>query len=200
MKKLLEKSLQRRTTRSFTTEQVDIDKIKTCLEIASTAPSGANKQPYHYYVIRNKELKKQIRQKSEEIEFSFYQDKISDEWRNDLKKLKTNHEKPFLEEADCLIACFKEMYGIDNLGNKTKNYYISESALLSIGLLINAINEAGYNTLTYTPAPNNFLCDILNTPQNLKPIMILVVGVASKNCEYPKLTKKQLSDYTTFLD
>ena len=105
---LLAESQLRRSYRKFLPEPVDRAVLETCLLTASTAPSGANKQPWHFCVVTDPEMKQRIREGSEAVEREFYAEHITDEWRADLAKLTLAVEKPFLTEAPCLIVIFKE--------------------------------------------------------------------------------------------
>ena len=138
---LRKESELRRTYRKFLPERIDRETIEDWLMIASTAPSGANKQPWFYCVVTDDEMKMKIRAEAEKVEEVFYKEKISDEWRKDLKALKTDWSKPFLSEAPCLIVVFKEFYKTMANGEKDKNYYVNESVGLAIGLLINAVRD-----------------------------------------------------------
>lgn len=189
---------KRRSVRKFSSESFPNEVIDLCLKAAGTAPSGANKQPWHFVVIQTPKIKKQIRKACEKIEYEFYHGAAGDNWLNDLKNLKTNSSKPFLEEAPCLIAIFAEKYGLDSEGNKSKNYYVNESVGIAIGILITALQHAGLSTLTYTPIRMEFLSNILNRPENERPIMILVLGKAAENVEVPDLSKKKLNDYVSY--
>ena len=66
-KMLLEKSKKRRTYREFLEEPVDIEIIKDCIMTAATAPSGADKQPWHFSIVVDPAMKKKIREESEKI-------------------------------------------------------------------------------------------------------------------------------------
>lgn len=198
-KELLEESRRRRTYRSFLEDPVDLDVIKDCILTAGTAPSGADKQPWHFCVVTDPDTKQKIREQAEAVEKEFYESRISDEWRADLAKLSTNWEKPFLTQAPCLIVIFKEFYRILPDGTKDKNYYVPESVGISIGFLINAIRNAGYASLTYTPAPPAFLRTLLDRPEGETPVMVLCVGKPDPNFELPKLKKKTLEEIATFL-
>lgn len=198
-KELLEESRMRRTYREFLPEPVDMDKIKDCILTAGTAPSGADKQPWHFTVVTDPEMKKKIRIEAEKVEKDFYENKISEEWRADLKKLKTCWEKPFLTEAPCLIVIFKEFYRILPDGTKDMNYYVNESSGISIGFLINALRNAGYASLTYTPAPPNFLRTLLKRPEGETPVMVLCVGKPDPAYELPVLRKKKLEEIADFI-
>jgi iodotyrosine deiodinase len=50
---------ERRTVRDFSDKPVDIKVIENCIKAASTAPSGANKQPWTFCVVSNPEIKRQ---------------------------------------------------------------------------------------------------------------------------------------------
>lgn len=134
-KTLLEKSKKRRTYREFLEDPVDIEIIKDCIMTAATAPSGADKQPWHFSIVVDSAMKKKIREESEKIEKEFYESKITKEWQEDLNKLTLTWEKPFLTQAPCLIVIFKEFYKELENGIIDKNYYVNESIGISIGFL-----------------------------------------------------------------
>ncbi len=58
--KLLDVIRKRRTIRKFTDEDVSEEQVVTLLEAAMCAPSRLNRQPWHFVVIRDKELQKQL--------------------------------------------------------------------------------------------------------------------------------------------
>ena len=51
---------KRRTIRRFTEDNVSEEQVDTLLEMAMCAPNRLNGQPWHFVVIRDKELQKQI--------------------------------------------------------------------------------------------------------------------------------------------
>jgi len=193
------KSIQRRRTiREFSDEPVSKEIIVDCLKSAATAPSGANRQPWHFSVVSDKEIKKQIRKAAEEEEKKFYSGRAPDEWLEALEPLGTDENKPFLEVAPYLIVIFSEAYGLDDKGNKIKNYYVSESVGIATGMLITALHNAGLVTLTHTPSPMNFLRKILGRGENERAFLILVTGFPSENATVPNIKKKDLEEYTSF--
>jgi iodotyrosine deiodinase len=62
----------RRTVRNFSPDPVPMEAIDHIILSASTAPSGANKQPWIFCVVTNKEIKAQIRVAAEEEEYLSY--------------------------------------------------------------------------------------------------------------------------------
>ena len=196
----LELIRQRHTIRDFTDQPVQREVIETCIRAAGTAPSGANHQPWHFACVSDPAIKQQIRAAAEQEEREFYGGKAGDEWLNDLKKIGTNADKPFLETAPWLIAIFVERYGVDEDGKRTKNYYTSESVGIATGFLINALHQAGLATLTHTPNPMKFLNQILERPASERPFVLLVVGHAAEDARIPRAAtiKKSLEQIATF--
>lgn len=188
----------RRTVRDFTNKDVPIEVIQQCLLAAGTAPSGANLQPWHFAVISNPLIKKQIREAAEVEEQEFYASRAPQAWLDALAPLGTDADKPFLEHAPYLIVIFAEKYSVDAENNKQKNYYVTESVGIATGLLITALHSAGLATLTHTPAPMKFLNQILGRPQAEKPLMILVVGYPEEDAKVPAIQRKNLSEIASF--
>ena len=189
---------RRRTVRDFSNEPVPKEIIENCLRAAGTAPSGANRQPWHFSVVSDLETKKKIREAAEEEEKKFYSGRAPDEWLEALEPLGTDENKPFLEVAPYLIVIFSEAYGLDAQSEKIKNYYVSESVGIATGMLITALHNAGLATLTHTPSPMNFLRKILGRGENERAFLILVTGFPSENAIVPNIKKKSLKEYTTF--
>lgn len=197
-RKLLEESRLRRSYRKFLPDALDMEEIKDIVLTAGTAPSGANMQPWHFVVVTDPAVKQKIREESEKIEEIFYKEKISDKWREDLDHLNIDITKPFLTEAPCLIVCFAEPYTLDENGERHPNYYVPESLGLAMGLLVNAIRNAGLVSLPYTPAPPDFLRDILGRPRNEQPKIVFAVGKPDPEFIPPEITKKSLDEIATF--
>ncbi|MDP4679669.1 MAG: nitroreductase family protein [Cyclobacteriaceae bacterium] len=184
----------RRTVRDISSDPIPIEVIDNIIMAASTAPSGAHKQPWTFCVVSDPEIKQQIRQAAEKEEYESYKNRMSDQWKKDLEPIGTDWNKPFLEEAPYLIVVFKRVYETDDKGNKQNNYYVNESVGIACGMLISAIHHAGLVTLTHTPSPMNFLQKILERPENERPFLLLPVGKAKKEVYIPKLERKKLKE------
>jgi len=189
---------RRRTVREFSSRPIPMEVVKNCLLAAGTAPNGANHQPWHFAVVTDRALKQRIRQAAETEEEAFYGGRAPEEWLAALEPLGTDEHKPFLEEAPALIVIFAENYGLDEDGNKVKNYYVSESVGIATGMLITALHHCGLATLTHTPSPMGFLREILERPERERAFLILVVGYPAEGVEVPDITKKPLAEIATF--
>ena len=191
---------QRRTVREYSTKPVPREIIENILLSASTAPSGANHQPWTFCAISNPEIKTEIRQAAEAEEKKGYEQRMGEEWKKDLEHLATNISKPFLEEAPWLIVVFKKPFDHDKNGKRINNYYVNESVGLACGMLIAAIHNAGLSTLTYTPSPMGFLSKILDRPANEKPFLVLPVGYPKEPVYVPDIKRKKLEDIAKFFE
>lgn len=191
---------RRRTVRSFSSRPVPREVIANCLLAAGTAPNGANQQPWHFGVVSDPALRRQIRLAAEVEERAFYNERAPAEWLAALEPFGTNAEKPYLDQAPYLIAIFAQTYGITPEGERVKHYYVHESVGIATGMLIAALHHAGLATLTHTPSPMGFLHQILNRPANEKPFLLLVTGFPEKGAQVPRITKKPLDEIATFYE
>lgn len=182
----------RRSVREFSSKTVSKEIIENIIKSASTAPSGAHKQPWIFCAISNANLKTKIRKAAEEEEYENYHSRMSSAWLEDLKPFDTNWEKPFLEIAPWLIVVFSKSYDLDDEGKKLNNYYVKESVGLACGTLLTAIHNAGLCSLTHTPSPMNFLSTILKRPKNERPFLLIPVGHPTDDCKVPDLQRKPL--------
>ena len=191
--------IKRRTVRDFSDKPVQKGVIDNCILAAGTAPSGANLQPWHFVVVSDPKIKKQIRLSAEEEEKEFYSKRAPKEWLDALLPLGTDEHKPFLEEAPFLIAIFSKSFDVLPDGRKVKQYYSQESVGIACGLLITAVHNAGLVSLTHTPSPMSFLNRILERPNNERPFLLLVVGYPKEGTKVPDIKKKPLKEIATYM-
>jgi nitroreductase len=185
----------RRSVRSFSSEPVPRELIEIAIRTASTAPSGAHRQPWKFVVVADPALKREIRAAAESEEYeSYIGGRMPEEWLEALAPLGTSWEKPFLETAPWLVVVFEELYGLDAEGRKRKNYYPKESVGIACGLFIAALHHMGLATLTHTPSPMAFLSRLLDRPINEKPFILFPVGYPAADAEVPDLRRKELED------
>lgn len=182
---------RRRSLRAFSDRPVPEQMIRMLVQTASTAPSGAHKQPWTFCAVSDPEIKSRIREAAEEEEYANYHGRMSDEWLADLQAFDTDWHKPFLEIAPWLIVVFKKAYELED-GQKRKNYYVNESVGLATGFLLAAIHQAGLVALTHTPSPMNFLQKILHRPENERPFLLIPVGYPEPGARVPDLERKPL--------
>ena len=188
----------RRSIRDFSTKKVPDLVITSAIKTASSAPSGANKQPWHFVIVKDSNIKKEIRIAAEKEEKLFYSKRAPESWLKDLNQFGTDWNKSFLEEAPILIVVFRQSFSKKE-GIKKKNYYVNESVGIASGFLLAALHNAGLATLTHTPSPMGFLEKILNRPKNEKATLLIPVGYPAKTSVVPKLIKKPFEEVATIL-
>ena len=189
---------RRRSVRDFSKKKVPISIIRHAIKCASLAPSGANKQPWHFVIVKNSETKKEIRRSAEKEEKAFYSYRASKEWLDDLSQFQTDWNKRFLESAPYLIIVFKKNYDVKRK-LKHKNYYVNESVGIASGILLTALHFSGLATLIHTPAPMGFLRKILKRPKNEKAVLLIPVGYPARGAKVPSLSKKPLDEICTII-
>lgn len=181
----------RRSVREFSDREVPDELIDLAIKTASTAPSGAHKQPWFFAVVRDADIKHKIRLAAEHEERLNYEQRFPQDWKDDLAIFGTDDVKEYIDIAPALIVVFKENYrNVD--GRREKNYYVNESVGIAAGMLIAALHHAGLQTLTHTPNPMAFLNQILERPKNEVPVLLMPVGYAKEATQVPDLTRKPI--------
>jgi nitroreductase len=185
---------QRRSVRMFSPEPVPREAIELAIRTASTAPSGAHRQPWTFVVIDDPEKKRAIREAAEEEERTNYEGgRLPDHWLKALEPLGTDWHKEYLETAPWIVVIFEQRYGIGPDSEQQKNFYVKESVGIACGLFIAAIHQMGLATLTHTPSPMAFLTKLLERPKNERPFALLPIGYPAADCEVPDITRKDLN-------
>mgnify|MGYP002777896551 CR=1 FL=1 len=186
----------RRSVRDFSPEPVSRATIEALVRSATSAPSGANKQPWRFVAVGDPELKRRIRLAAEEEERAFYQRRASQRWLDDLRPLGTDWEKPFLEVAPWLIVVFR----LTRADDGGQVYYSEESVGIATGFLLTAIHRAGLVALTHTPSPMRFLEALLGRGEHERAYMLIPVGHPAPGARVPvhALERRALSDSLVF--
>jgi iodotyrosine deiodinase len=197
-RRFLDTMKRRRSIRKFSTEPFEL--IENAVATAGTGPSGANQQPWTFVVVSDPAIKRQMREAAEETEREFYERRISEEWREALRPLGTDFQKPHLTDAPYIVVAFEQPFGLstDDDGNevRTKHYYAQESIGIAVGLFIASITSAGLYCLTHTPSPMIFLRDLLGRPRNERPFVVMPVGYPADDATVPvhAMEKKPLDE------
>lgn len=190
---------QRRSVRSFAPDPVPRSLIERAIRTASTSPSGAHQQPWTFVAIARQDLKQQIRLAAEAEERSFYESRAPEAWLEALLPIGTTWQKPYLETAPWLVVLFARRWGHAPDGSRRKHYYVQESCGMAAGLFVAALHTAGLATLTHTPSPMNFLSELLQRPEEEKPMILFPVGYPSPEATVPDLRRRELDEVAVFL-
>jgi nitroreductase len=185
----------RRSVRHFSPDPVPRELVELAIRTASTAPSGANRQPWRFVAVSEADTKRRIREAAEREErISYEGGRMPPEWLEALAPLGTGWRKPYLETVPWIVVVFEEVHGRKEDGSPRKNYYVKESVGIACGIFIAALHRMGLATLTHTPSPMGFLRDILGRPRNERPFILFPIGYPAPDAEVPDIGRKPLEE------
>lgn len=190
----------RRSVRFFSPEPVPRELIELAIATASSAPSGAHRQPWTFVVVSDPERKRQIREAAEAEEYQSYEGgRMPEEWLEALAPLGTDWRKPYLETVPWIVVVFEQLHGVLPDGTPRKHYYTKESVGIACGFFIAALHQMGLATLTHTPSPMGFLSKLLGRPANERPYILFPIGYPADDCTVPDLRRKPLAEVSVWL-
>jgi iodotyrosine deiodinase len=190
----LERMRTRRSVRFFSPEPVPYELIRNAIEVAGTAPSGANQQPWTFVVVSDAETKRLIREAAEAEERAFYERRAPPEYKGAIKPIGTDAVKPHITDAPYLIVVFERVYRLDDDGSKGKHYFVKESVGIAVGFLLAALHMSGLYALTHSPSPMGFLIEILERPANERPFILIPVGYPAEDSPVPDIVRKPVDE------
>ena len=190
---------RRRTTRHFSDREVPKEMIELAIKTASTAPSGANLQPWTFVAISDEELRTKIRVEAEKEEKRFYDERVPEEWEEVLAPLGTDHIKEHITDAPWVVVIFRHSKR-ERKSELAPTYYSQESCGIAAGLFITAVHNMGLSTLPHTPSPMGFLREILDRPAHEHAMLLLPVGFPAEGARVPDLLRKSLEQVSEFRD
>lgn len=186
---------KRRSVRFFSKDPVPLEVIENIVKAAGTSPSGAHSEPWTFVVVKDPQIKLQIREIIEQEEYLNYDRRMGEKWVNDLKFMGTSHEKPYLEEAPYLIIVMKQQYHAGKNSTKYTHYYYEVSTAIAAGFLLTAIQMAGLVSVTTTILNAGVaLRELLGRPDNEKVMLLLPVGYPSADATVPGVGRKPLEE------
>lgn len=191
---------KRRSVRYFSDAPVPKEMIEKAILSASTAPSGAHRQPWKFVAICSDSIKKKIRAAAEVEEKRNYESRMPEEWKEALAPMGTDANKRYLEIVPWIVVVFAESYGLNTDGSRRKNYYVKESVGIACGMFITALHQMGLCTLTHTPSPMRFLSEILNRPSNEQPYILFPIGYPAEDCIVPDIKRKSLLEISVWFE
>lgn len=187
---------RRRTVREFSSEPFPLVILEHAIRAASSAPSGANQQPWTFVVVTDPDTKSRLRVAAEAEEKKNWEERMSSEWLDALEPLGIDWRKPHLTDAPALVVVFAQRWGEvatpDGGTRRVKHYYVDESVGIAVGLLLSAIHLAGLVALTHTPSPMTFLRTLLGRPANERAFVVIPVGYPADATTVPTLVRKPI--------
>jgi iodotyrosine deiodinase len=188
----------RRSVRMFSPKPVPRELIENALRVAGTAPSGAHQQPWTFVVVEDPALKARLREAAEKEEREFYEHRATAQWLEAIAPIGTDWVKTHITDAPYVVVVFEQVWHLGPNGEKVKHYYVRESVGIAIGFFLAALQITGLCALPHTPSPMGFLTEILDRPENERPLLLIPVGYPAEDAEVPDLARKPLDEIATF--
>ena len=163
----------RRSVRKFSDRPVEPEKLQTVLEAARMAPSWANMQCCRFVVVQESEVKARISELSYVAEYfasSGY---------------KTNPAQRALAEAPVVIVACADLRITSRYGDRGTHLYCIQDTAASVQNLLLAAYELGLGTCWVGAFKEEKVKEILDLPDNLRPVVIVPVGYPARTPTAP---------------
>jgi nitroreductase len=158
--------IKRRSIRKFLNKNIPDEAIEELIEALRWAPSAGNLQSRYFYFVYNKEIKEKL------AEAAFGQ--------------------KFLATAPLVIViCADLKTSAGKYSQRGKDLYSIIDASLSVENLFLQAVELGLGCVWVGAFDENKVAEILDLPENLKPIGIIPVGYPAEN---PKPTSRKKNE------
>jgi nitroreductase len=177
----------RRSVRSFKPDPVPERHIQKILDIARSAPTSGNQQPWKFLVVKDKKKLDELKKAC--IDKSLTRLKMSGLNEEQLKA----REKRTLDYYDKTFSA--PVYIVVLVDTKSKYpTYNKHDGPLAAGYLMIAARALGYGTVYYTDSiPADLTMKVLNIPERFERICITPLGIP---VEWPKApSKKPLGEF-----
>ncbi|RJS69132.1 nitroreductase [Candidatus Bathyarchaeota archaeon] len=147
---------ERRSVRKFKREPVDDGDLKKILEAGRLAPSGHNRQPWYFIVVRNSETKREL-------------------------AVAANNQY-FIADADVVIAALGDPGEARlRLDASLRRIPHKQDPMIAIEHMVLAATALGYGTCWIGAFDEEEVKRILKVPERLAVIALLPVGVPDEN-------------------
>lgn len=151
-KDVLEVIRKRRTIRKFTDEEVTDEQVETILEMAMYAPTYMNRQPWHFVVMRDQELQKQLGE--------------------------TLGVRPYLQEASAVIVVYGDPE-ISNTWHLDGCAAIENMLIAATGLGLGSAWAGSPGNVAWDEA-EELLRDALKVPGGFRALSLVCLGHTAK--------------------
>lgn len=168
----LQLTKSRQSVRSFKSAEIPNDLITMLLEAAQSAPSGGNRQPWHFYVIKNKELMEEIKEKS--------------------------CKQPFITEAPLIIVvCADILRSVERYMQRGRELYCIQDTAAAIQNILLCAQSLGLGACWCGAFDESALSQILNLHSEMRPVAVIPIGYPKG--ETQKRGRRPIEDITTFI-
>jgi len=145
---------KRVSIRKYKTDSIPDEDLKKILEAARLAPSGGNRQPWRFVVVRNLERKKAL--------------------------AKASKNQLFIAEADTVVVALSDPTIYSSRGSSTRIPY-RQDPMIAIEHMVLAATALGYGTCWIGAFDEDEVKRIVKAPKELAVVALLPIGVPDEN-------------------
>lgn len=165
---------RRHSVRHFTSEEVPPEAVNKILRAAIRAPSAGNRQPWHFYVVRNPEVKEGL--------------------------AKAAWDQKFVAEAPVVIVvCADPGRSASRYGTRGSELYCLQDTAAATEHILLAATALGYGGCWVGAFDEEAAARVLNLPSHLRPVAIIPIGRPGRE-PGSRTGRRPLEDVTTFVD
>lgn len=163
----------RRSIRNFVDKEVSKDLILELLEAARFAPSAGNCQPWHFYVVKNKELLARLGERA-----------YDREW--------------FTKAPLAIVVCVDIPEAERRYKERGRNLYCYQDTAAAIQNILLSAKALGLGSCWIGAFDEEALVDILELDETTRPVAIIALGYPADGPIAPK--RKPIEEITSFID
>lgn len=181
----------RRSVRKFKPTPIPQEHIMTILDMARTAPTSGNQQPWKFLVVQDRNRIDRLR--DEVVNASLERAKKQEDFDpNKLDSLKSR----YMERVGNYLSAPVYVVVLTDKNSQYPSYNVKDGSLAA-GYLILAARALGYGTVFITDAlPPDCVKKVFEIPDNFEQICITPIGIPEEWPESPP--KKPLQEFAVF--
>ena len=170
----LELAKSRRSIRGYKDTDVTKEQLIKLIEAAQSAPSGGNCQPWHFYVIKDKKLQAEIKEKS-----------CGQEW--------------ILTAPAFIVICTESERSASRYGDRGRDLYSIQDTAAAIQNILLCAKSMGLGTCWCGAFDEKKLSEVLKIPEKFRPVGLIPVGYPA-NDAYPPQNRRPVEEIVTFIE
>jgi nitroreductase len=191
------------SARRFTDQPVKEDDLLAMLEAATLAPSATNEQPWHFIVIRDREMKRNLRDVVKAVLEASISDTDDQARRKRLARMRLY--SVHFADAPVAIAVLARPWGSGGYGqhaDTTSRDLATQSVAMAVDQFLLAATALGYSAC-FASAPAEFAREEIEPILGVEPPWFLLgmisLGTASKPPR-ERSPRRPLAEVCTFID
>ena len=168
-----ELAARRQSVRGFADRPVSDEVVTAMLASAVASPSGGNRQPWHFYAVKNRAVIGEMHAKAYPIDW-------------------------FLTASVVFVVCIDAGRSGERYGERGETLYCIQDTAAAIQSMLLCAKSFGADTCWCGAFNEAAVSQILDMPEHLRPVALIPTGYgASYN---PKPARRPMDEVVTFVD